>query len=76
MVDELQLKFRHDREIPWLLPNIPASGKDVDIMVVDIVTSKARKIFQERLYWDHQSLLGQVGMIEEEDSVREGEGEN
>ena len=63
VVDELSLKFKHDQEIPWLLPRVPPNDDFVDITVISIVKVKGGKVFQEKLYWDYASLLLQVDFL-------------
>src|SRR5262249_5341051 len=58
---ELILTFTHDVAIDWLLPGIPPSAKQVELPVIVVYAFKGGKIDGERLYWDHASLLAQVG---------------
>jgi carboxymethylenebutenolidase len=66
LVDEFVSCFTHDREIPWLLPGVPATGRYVEIPVIAIVCFRGDKIYHEHIYWDHASLLAQVGLIDRE----------
>jgi len=63
IVSELILTFTHDVAIDWLLPGIPSKAKPVELPVIVIYTFKGDKIDNERLYWDHASLLAQVGLL-------------
>ena len=63
IVSELILTFTHDVAIDWLLPGIPPTAKRVELPVIVIYTFKGNKIDGERLYWDHSSLLAQVGLL-------------
>ena len=63
IVSELILTFTHDVAIDWLLPGIPPTGKQVELPVIVLYTFKGDKIDGERLYWDHASLLAQVGLL-------------
>ena len=64
IVDEMYTAFTHDREIPWLLPGVPPTGKRVEMVVVGIVSFKGDKIVHEHLYWDQASVLVQVGLLD------------
>lgn len=64
VVDEIHLSFKHDREIHWLLPGIPATGKQVQIILVSIVCIKGGIIAHERVYWDQASVLLQIGLLD------------
>lgn len=43
VVDELHLAFKHDREMPWILPGVPPTGKKVEVIIVSIVTLRGGK---------------------------------
>ena len=64
VVDEVLLSFKHDKGIPWLLPNVPPTQKQVKIMLVSILSVKAGKVHQESLYWDQASILVQMGLLD------------
>ena len=63
IVSELILSFTHDVTIDWLLPGIPPTGRQVELPVIVICTFKGDKLDGERLYWDHASLLAQIGLL-------------
>ena len=64
VVDELILKFTHDREIDPMLPGIPPTGKYVELPLVVIMKFKRGKIEHKHIYWDQASLLVQVGLLD------------
>jgi carboxymethylenebutenolidase len=64
VVDELLVKFTHTIPMAWLLPGIPPTGKRVELALVIIVQFEGDKLASEHLYWDHASLLVQVGLLE------------
>ncbi|MDI5983341.1 dienelactone hydrolase family protein [Halomonas sp. M4R5S39] len=66
IVDELLFCFTHDREIDWLLPGIPPTGKHVEIPLVAIVKFRGDKLYHEHIYWDQASLLVQIGVLDPE----------
>ena len=66
MVDEISLSFQHDCEIPWLLPRVPPTKKQVDIILVSIVCIKAGVLAHEHVYWDQASVLVQIGLLQPE----------
>ena len=63
LVDELVIKMNHDKVIPWLLPDIEPTNKDIMMSLVVIVQFKDNKIHNEHIYWDQASVLKQVGLI-------------
>jgi carboxymethylenebutenolidase len=64
VVDELIHRFTHTIEMPWILPGVPPTGKRVEIAVIVVVQFKDGKIAGERIYWDHASVLAQIGLID------------
>ena len=64
IVEEQLLCFTHDREMDWLLPGIPPTGKYVEIPLVAIVTIEGDKLCNEHIYWDQAGVLVQIGLLE------------
>jgi carboxymethylenebutenolidase len=64
VVDEFVAKFTHTIPLPWLLPGVPPTGKRVEIALVVIVHFEGTKIARENIYWDHASLLVQLGLLD------------
>ncbi len=63
IVDEVLMCFTHDREIDWLLPGIPPTGKYCEIPTVACVEFQGDKLICERIYWDQATALAQVGKL-------------
>jgi carboxymethylenebutenolidase len=64
VVDELILSFTHDKEIKFMLPGIPPTGKYVELPHVVIMKFNGNKIEHEHIYWDQASLLAQIGLLD------------
>jgi carboxymethylenebutenolidase len=64
LVDELVARFTHTITMPWLLPGVPPTGKRVEVALVVIVHFEGTRIARENLYWDHASLLVQLGLLD------------
>jgi carboxymethylenebutenolidase len=64
VVDELILSFTHDREIEFMLPGIPPTGKYVEIPHVVVMKFNEGKIAHEHISWDQASLLVQIGLLD------------
>jgi carboxymethylenebutenolidase len=65
LVDELHLTFIHSKPMPWFLPNVPPTRKKIDVDVVVVVQFRGDKLACERIYWDHATVLRQVGVLKE-----------
>jgi len=63
LVDEIIFKFTHTTEIGWMLPNIPPTGKRVEIPLIVIVGFDQGKVTHEHIYWDQASVLVQIGLL-------------
>ena len=63
LVDELHLTFTHSKPMDWFLPNVPPTHKRVDIDIVVVVQFRGDKLSCERIYWDHATVLRQVGLL-------------
>ncbi|KAK5080927.1 hypothetical protein LTR05_008243 [Lithohypha guttulata] len=64
IVDEMLVTFTHNIEMPWILPGVPPTGKEVEIVVVVVVAIRGDKICAENVHWDQASALLQVGLLD------------
>jgi hypothetical protein len=64
VVDEMVLSFEHTQLMPWMLPDVPPTGKSVSIAVVAIVCIRGGKLCHENVYWDQASVLVQIGLLD------------
>lgn len=64
IVDELLVSFTHNTEVPWMLPGIPPTGKEVEIAMVVIVGVRGGKVCTENVHWDQASVLVQIGLLD------------
>jgi carboxymethylenebutenolidase len=62
VVDEEQVAFTHDRELPWLLPGVAPTGKAAEVLAITVVTVRQDRINAVRALWDHAGLLGRLGL--------------
>ncbi|CAE6533231.1 unnamed protein product [Rhizoctonia solani] len=56
VVDEFIFEFIHDREIDWMLPGVPPTGKQVRVPFVAVVNVRGDKLYHEHIYWQGSSL--------------------
>jgi carboxymethylenebutenolidase len=64
LVDELHHTFTHTKQMDWILPGVPPTNKKVEVDIVAVVCFRHGKICGERIYWDHATVLRQVGLLE------------
>ncbi len=65
LVDEMIFKFTHTKEMDWMLPGVPPTGKRVEIPLVAIVHFRHNKLAHEHIYWDQASVLVQLGLLDD-----------
>lgn len=63
IVDELHHTFTHSKQMDWMLPGVAPTNKKVAIDIVAVIYFRDDKICGERIYWDHASVLRQVGLL-------------
>ena len=66
LVDEMLFCFTHTREIDWMLPGIPPTGRPVEIALVAVIRFQGGKLVHEHIYWDQASVLVQIGKLDPE----------
>ena len=64
VIDEFVVCFTHDREVDFMAPGIPPTGKYVEVPHVAVVEFRGDKIAHEHIHWDHASLLKQLGVVD------------
>lgn len=68
VVQENVVAFTHDRELPWLLPGLPATHRRAEVLAITVVGFRHRsslgvtesRIVTHRTLWDHAGLLAQL----------------
>ena len=64
VVDEVVVSFTHDIEMDHFLPRVPPTGRPVRLPACVVVKFEGGKVAHEHVYWDHASLLVQVGLLD------------
>jgi hypothetical protein len=64
VVDEFIVSFRHTQEVPWMLPGVPPTNRQVEIAVVSIIVVRGQRLASEHVYWDQASVLVQIGALD------------
>ena len=62
MVDEERVSFLHDRELPWLLPGVAATGRRAEVLAISVATVRQGRLLAVRTLWDHTTLLAGLGL--------------
>lgn len=64
IVDEILFSCHHTAEIPWLLPGVSATDRDIKVVVVVVASFCAGQITRQSLYWDQAHVLAQIGLMD------------
>lgn len=64
VIEEFVLEFTHDIEVPFILPGVAPTGRKVRLPHVLVMGFEGEKVAFERIYWDHASLLVQLGLLD------------
>ena len=73
VVDEMVMRFTHDRVMDTFLPGVPPTGKPVRLPVVVVAGFEDGKVAYERIHWDQVSLLVQVAALDPSDLPASGD---
>lgn len=64
LVDEAVYRFTHSLQMDWFLPGLPATGRRLEFAIVGVIRFRDGLICSEHLYWDHASVLAQLGLVD------------
>jgi carboxymethylenebutenolidase len=64
LVEEAVYQLTHDQLMDWIIPGVPPTHKRIEVGVVAVVKFENGKIASEHVYWDHASVLAQVGVLD------------
>ncbi|CAP97346.1 Pc22g00580 [Penicillium rubens Wisconsin 54-1255] len=65
IVDEFIFVFTHVKEIDWMIPGIPPTGKHVRVPFTSVVNIRGDRLFHEHIAWDQATVLVQLGLLPE-----------
>ncbi|UPL02565.1 hypothetical protein LCI18_013499 [Fusarium solani-melongenae] len=65
VVDEFIFKFTHDREIDWLIPGVPPTGRKAEVPFTAVVNIRGDRLYHEHISWDQGTVLKQLGLMPE-----------
>jgi carboxymethylenebutenolidase len=64
IVEEAVYAFTHSIPMDWMIPGVPPTNKRIEVAVVGIIKFRDGKVAHEHLYWDHASVLAQLGILD------------
>ncbi|CAG9955611.1 unnamed protein product [Clonostachys rosea f. rosea IK726] len=63
VIDEFIFKCTHDKQLDWLLPGVPPTGRKLEIPVVAVVNIRGDRLYHEHISWDQCTVLFQLGIM-------------
>lgn len=63
IVDEFIVRFTHTLRMDWFAPGIEATGRRLAVPHVGVICFEGEKISSEHIYWDHATVLAQLGLL-------------
>ncbi|KAJ6543844.1 hypothetical protein B0H19DRAFT_288057 [Mycena capillaripes] len=63
VVDEFIFHATHDKQIDWLLPGVPPTGKKFAIPMLGVINIRGDRLYHEHIWWDQGTACMQVGII-------------
>jgi len=64
LVEEAFYSFTHSIPMEWMIPGVPPTGKRIELALVGVIGFRDGKIAFEHLYWDHATVLAQLGLLD------------
>ncbi|CAG8161519.1 unnamed protein product [Penicillium nalgiovense] len=65
IVDEFIFVFTHVKQMDWMIPGIPPTGKHVRVPFTSVVNIRGDRLFHEHIAWDQATVLVQLGLLPE-----------
>ncbi|KAJ5522570.1 hypothetical protein N7527_006685 [Penicillium freii] len=63
IVDEFIFVFTHVKQMDWMIPGIPPTGKHVRVPFTSVVNIRGDRLFHEHIAWDQATVLVQLGLL-------------
>ena len=64
MVEEFVTRFTHTLHMDWMVPGVPPTRRQVEVVVVAIIQFHAGKVAHEHIHWDQAAVLSQLGALD------------
>ncbi|KAJ5261064.1 hypothetical protein N7478_011659 [Penicillium angulare] len=65
IVDEFIFCLTHVKQVDWLIPGIPPTGKPLRIPFTSVVNIRGDRLYHEHIAWDQATVLVQLGLLPE-----------
>ncbi|KAF7301599.1 hypothetical protein MIND_00725400 [Mycena indigotica] len=63
VVDEFIFHCTHDKQIDWLLPGVPPTGRKLAIPMLGVINIRGDRLYHEHIWWDQGTACMQAGIL-------------
>jgi carboxymethylenebutenolidase len=63
VIDEFIIRFTHTIQMDWFAPGVAPTGRRLIVPHAGVVAFEGGRISSEHIYWDHATVLLQLGVI-------------
>ncbi|KAJ5585413.1 uncharacterized protein N7459_005213 [Penicillium hispanicum] len=63
IVDEVMFSFLHTAEVPWLLPGVQPTNREIKVVIVVVASFCGGRIVSQNIHWDQADVLVQAGIL-------------
>src|SRR5215472_9948008 len=64
LVEEMVMRFTDSIEMDWILPGLQTTGRTAEFVLAGVIQFEGGKVAHEHLYWDHATLLSEMGVLD------------
>lgn len=64
IIDEFIVRFTHSVRMDWFAPGIEPTGRRIAVPHVAVIAFEDGRISSEHIYWDHATVLRQMGLLD------------
>jgi carboxymethylenebutenolidase len=64
VVEEMAICFTHTMDLDWLLRGVRPTGRKAEFSGAAFIQFAGSKIAHEHAYWDHATVLSQLGVLD------------
>lgn len=64
LIDEFIVRFTHSVRMDWFAPGVEPTGRRIAVPHVGVIAFEDGRISSEHIYWDHATVLRQMGLLD------------
>jgi carboxymethylenebutenolidase len=64
IIDEFIVRFTHSIRMDWFAPGVEPTGRRIAVPHVAVIAFEDGRMSSEHIYWDHATVLRQMGLLD------------